>query len=111
CHYALKQSQCVFCRHMISGACAECGSETGAAYMQDLMTSVHPLLAEAPFRRLVREMATDLKVDIRVSTEAYQALQESAELWVLDHFKLAYMFAEHAKRKTVTIEDLQLAKK
>ena len=60
--------------------------------------------------RLVREIAQDLQKDLRFAAAAFRALQEACEAYVTELFDNAKRFARHAKRATVTKEDIQLAR-
>lgn len=69
------------------------------------------LLRKAPFQRLVREIAQDLKQDWRFQTSALAALQEAAEAFLIGLFTDTNLCAIHAKRVTIMPKDMQLAKR
>jgi len=48
---------------------------------------VTPLLRRAPFQRLVREIAHQIKDDLRFQSSAVQALQEAAEAYLVGLFE------------------------
>ncbi|TYZ57566.1 hypothetical protein PybrP1_009181 [[Pythium] brassicae (nom. inval.)] len=70
------------------------------------------LLRKLPFARLVRELqAPFTKQPFRWQAEALLALQEAAEAHLVRLFEDANMCAIHAKRVTVMVKDLQLARR
>lgn len=69
------------------------------------------LLRKLPFQRLVREIAQDVKADLRFQSSAIAALQESAETYLVALFDDSNHCALHAKRVTVMPKDVQLALK
>ena len=70
--------------------------------------STELLIRKAPFARLVREVTSDYKTDIRYKSEALEALQEAAEAYIVDLFERANRCAIHAKRQTITENDVRL---
>jgi histone H3 len=71
--------------------------------------STELLIRKAPFQRLVKEIAQDIKSDIRIQSSAIQALQESSEAYLVGLFEDTNLCAIHAKRVTILPKDLQLA--
>jgi histone H3 len=69
------------------------------------------LIRKAPFQRLVREIAQDMKKDVRIQSTALLALQEAAEMHLIQLFEDANLCALHAKRVTVMTRDIQLARR
>ena len=69
------------------------------------------LIKKAPFIRLVREIAQDFGDDIRFSPAALEALHEDAESYLVSLFKDTNLCAIHAKRITITLPDLKLARR
>ncbi|KAH9589211.1 Histone H2A/H2B/H3 [Trypanosoma melophagium] len=67
------------------------------------------LIARAPFRRLVREVVSNLKDSFRMSSTCVEALQESTELYVTSVLTDANLCTLHANRVTVYPKDIQLA--
>uniref|UniRef100_A0A1B0A0P5 Core Histone H2A/H2B/H3 domain-containing protein n=1 Tax=Glossina pallidipes TaxID=7398 RepID=A0A1B0A0P5_GLOPL len=67
------------------------------------------LISELSFRRLVREIALNLTIDIFFQTAAIAALQQASEAFLVDLFKEANLCAIHAKRFTIMPEDMHLA--
>ena len=67
------------------------------------------LLLRKPFQRLVREIAADIKTDLRFQSSAIGALQEAAEAYLIGVFEDANLCALHAKRVTILPKDMQLA--
>jgi histone H3 len=69
------------------------------------------LIRKVPFQRLVREVAQDIKLDIRFQSSALLALQESCESYLVGLFEDTNSCAIHAKRVTILPRDLQLARR
>lgn len=69
------------------------------------------LIAKAPFRRLVREIVSNLKESFRMSPTCVEALQESTELYVTSVLADANLCTLHANRVTIYPKDIQLALK
>jgi histone H3 len=69
------------------------------------------LIRKLPFQRLVREIATQFKSEIRFQSQAVLALQEAAEAYLVSLFEDTNLCAIHAKRVTIMNRDLQLAKR
>jgi histone H3 len=73
--------------------------------------STELLIRKAPFQRLVKEIATDFKSDMRWQSLAILALQESAEAFLIGLFEDTNLCAIHAKRVTIMQKDMQLARR
>ena len=73
--------------------------------------STNTLLRKLPFQRLVREIATDCKSDLRFQSTAILALQEASEAYLVGLFEDTNMCAIHAKRVTIMPKDMQLARR
>jgi len=69
------------------------------------------LIRKAPFQRLVREIAQEMKKDVRFQSTALLALQEAAEMHLIQLFEDTNLCALHAKRVTVMPKDMQLARR
>ena len=69
------------------------------------------LLKKAPFQRLVREIAQELKGDLRFQSSAIAALQEASESYLTGLFEDTNLCAIHAKRITVFPKDMQLSRR
>ena len=67
------------------------------------------LICKLPFQRLVREIAQDLKTDLRFQSAAIGALQEASEAYLVGLFEDTNLCAIHAKRVTIMPKDIQLA--
>jgi histone H3 len=67
------------------------------------------LIRKAPFQHLVKEIATDLKSDIRMQSMALLALQEALEAYLVGLFEDSSDCAIHAKRVTIMPKDIRLA--
>jgi len=69
------------------------------------------LIRKLPFQRLVREIATEYKSDLRFQSQAVLALQEAAEAYLVGLFEDTNLCAIHAKRVTIMPKDIQLARR
>ena len=69
------------------------------------------LVRKMPFQRLVREVASDFKADLRFQSTAISALQEASEAYLVALFEDTNLCAVHAKRVTIQPKDLQLARR
>lgn len=73
--------------------------------------STNLLIRRMPFQRLVREIAQDFRVDLKFQSNALLCLQEASEYFLIGLFEDANLCAAHAKRKTVMVKDMQLARR
>ncbi|KAH7415544.1 hypothetical protein KP509_14G050700 [Ceratopteris richardii] len=73
--------------------------------------STELLIRRLPFQRLVREIAQDLKTDLRFQSHGVLALQEAAEAYLVGLFEDTNLCAIHAKRVTIMPQDIQLARR
>lgn len=76
--------------------------------LQEAKVVVIPRL---PFQRLVRDVARSTHPDVRFSSQALLALQEAAESYLTGVFEDSYLCALHAKRVTLMVKDVQLARR
>lgn len=86
----------------------------GTAALRDIrryQKSTDLLLRKLPFQRLVREIATDFRTDLRFQVSAVAALQEAAEAYLVGLFADTNLCAIHAKRVTIQAKDIQLARR
>jgi len=67
------------------------------------------LIQKAPFQRLVREVATSHKQDLRFQSSAILAIQEATESFVISVLADTNLCAIHTRRVTIQPKDLQLA--
>lgn len=73
--------------------------------------STELLIRKLPFQRLVREIASEFKSDLRFQSSAVLALQEAAEAYMVGLFEDTNLCAIHAKRVTIMPKDMQLARR
>merc|ERR1740136_24607 len=64
-----------------------------------------------PFQRLVRDIASAFKQDLRFQSSAVLALQEASEAYMVGLFEDTNLCAIHAKRVTIMPKDMQLARR
>ena len=69
------------------------------------------LIRKLPFQKLVREIAIGYKSDLRFQSQAILALQEACEAYLVSLFEDTNLCAIHAKRVTIMVKDMQLAKR
>ncbi|ONK61660.1 uncharacterized protein A4U43_C08F32260 [Asparagus officinalis] len=80
--------------------------------IRKLQKSVDLLIPSAPFIRLVREETAFASSTVnRWTAEALVAIQEAAEMFLVNLFEDGYMCALHAKRVTLMRKDIQLARR
>ena len=79
--------------------------------IRQLRRSTELLIRRLPFQRLVREIAQDFKRDLRFQPAAFSALQEASEAYLVSLFEDANLLAIHAKRVTITPNDIKLARR
>ena len=72
--------------------------------------STELLCRKGPFRRLVKELITDINSNLRLQEKAAVALQEGAEAYLAGLFTDANLEALHAKRVTIQPKDIKIAR-
>lgn len=73
--------------------------------------STELLIRKLPFQRLVREIASDYKSDLRFQQSSILALQEATEAYMVGLFEDTNLCAIHARRVTIMPKDMQLARR
>ena len=73
--------------------------------------STELLIRKLPFQRLVREIASEYRNELRFQSSAVLALQEASEAYMVGLFEDTNLCAIHAKRVTIMPRDMQLAKR
>ena len=73
--------------------------------------STNLLIPRLPFSRVVKEIAQDFKTDLRFQSSALLALQEASEAYLTQLFEDCVLCAIHARRVTVMVKDMQLARR
>ena len=68
------------------------------------------LIPKLPFARLVREIANDIKTELRFQANALAALHEAAEVYLVGLFEDTNLVCLHCKGVTIKPKDLQLAR-
>lgn len=76
-----------------------------------LQRTTHLLMAKKPFQQVVREIALRINQDLRFQSPALAALQEAAEAYLVGLFQDGNKCAFHAKRSTIQVKDLELARR
>ncbi len=69
------------------------------------------IINKLPFQRLVREVAQGFNTDLRFESHALMALQEASEAYLVGLFEDVNLCAIHAKRVTIMVKDMQLARR
>jgi histone H3/H4 len=67
-------------------------------------------IPKVAFRRLVAEIAAGCKSDLRLQSEGLDALQESAETMVAEHFQRCSQLAELCRLDTIRAEHWHFAR-
>merc|ERR1711976_1007969 len=73
--------------------------------------STELLIRKLPFQRLVREIASEFKNDLRFQSSAVLPLQEASEAYMVGLFEDTNLCDIHAKRVTIMPKDIQLARR
>jgi histone H3 len=77
--------------------------------------STSTLLRRLPFQRLVREIVQELSTvfhfEPRFQSTALMAIQEASEAYLVGLFEDTNLCAIHAKRVTIMVKDMQLARR
>ena len=68
------------------------------------------LIRKLPFMRLVRQISTDYKTDLRFQRTALEALQLVTEDYLVGLYEDANLLAIHRGRVTINDKDLKLAR-
>ncbi len=68
------------------------------------------LIRRRPFQRLVREIAGNVREELRFTPSSMEALQHAAEDFVVHRMEEANLLAFHAKRVTIMAKDMKLVK-
>ncbi len=79
--------------------------------IKKLQRQCEAVIPRLPFQRLVRDIARSVNEQIRFSSQALVALQESSECFLTGLFEDSYLCALHANRVTLMKKDLQLARR
>ena len=87
-----------------------------SARIRRYQRSTDLLIRKLPFARLVREItqtynSTPAEGEKRWKVEALMALQEAAESYLVHLFEDSNLCAIHAKRVTIFVKDIQLARR
>ena len=69
------------------------------------------LIRKLPFQRVVREIAQDIKTDLRFQSAVILCLQEATEAYLVGLLDDANLCAIHARRVTIMPKDIQLARR
>ncbi|CAA7269025.1 unnamed protein product [Cyclocybe aegerita] len=86
-------------------------SELALREIRRYQHSTDLLIRKLPFQRLVREIAQDYKADVRFQSSAILALQEASEAYLVALFEDTNLAALHAKRVTIMVRDMVLARR
>ena len=69
------------------------------------------LIRKLPFQMVVREIAQDIKTDLRFQSAAVLCLQEATEAYLVGLLDDANLCAIHARQVTIMPKDIQLARR
>jgi histone H3 len=69
------------------------------------------LIRKAPFQCLVKEIATDFKLDLQMQSTALLALQEASEAYLVRLFEDSNDCAIHAKHVMIMPKNIRLAQR
>ena len=79
--------------------------------IRKLQRSTHLLLRKLPFQRLVKNYAHNYMPNCRFQKTALYALQEATESYLVGLFEDTNLSAIHAKRVTIMVKDMKLARR
>jgi histone H3 len=68
-------------------------------------------MRKLPFQRLIKQITYEFKSDFRFQSQSILALQEAAEAFLVGLFEDINLCALHAKRVTIMLKDIYLAKR
>merc|ERR1712167_498206 len=69
------------------------------------------LIRKLPFQRIVKDIAHEARPEIRFQSSALMALQEATEAYLVGLFEDTNLCAIHARRVTIMVRDMQLARR
>merc|ERR1712134_118899 len=69
------------------------------------------LIRKLPFQRIVKDIAHEQRPEVRFQSSALMALQEAAEAYLVGLFEDTNLCAIHARRVTIMVRDIQLARR
>lgn len=69
------------------------------------------MIPRAPFARIVREIVHGIDDKLKIQKQAFEALQESAEMYLVQTFEDALLLTEHRRCVTVEARDLKLVQR
>lgn len=70
------------------------------------------IIRKLPFQRLLREvLASVSRTKFRIQASTVDAMQQAAEAYLVSVFEDAYLCTLHAKRVTLMVRDIQLARR
>lgn len=73
--------------------------------------STELLIPRLPFQRIVRDIATQYRGDLRFQTNALEALQQASEAYIVGLMYHGQLCCIHAKRVTLMQRDIELAQR
>eukprot|EP00117_Sycon_ciliatum_P028853 scpid95542/ scgid23098/ Histone H3-like centromeric protein A; Centromere protein A len=79
-----------------------------------LQATTQLVLRKLPFARVVREICNNMSlhgIDYRWQGRALECMQEASEAFLIGLFEDSYLCTLHAKRKTLFVQDMQLARR
>ena len=69
------------------------------------------LIRKLPFQRIVKDITQGFKADVRYRSSALEALQHAVEAFLVSIFEDANLCAIHARRVTIMVKDMILARR
>ncbi len=70
------------------------------------------IIRKLPFQRLLKEVIARVsRTTFRIQASAVDAMQQAAEAYLVSMFEDAYLCTLHAKRVTLMVRDIQLARR
>ncbi len=91
--------------------CTVGGRAHALSEIRHYQKSMALLIRKLPFRRLVREIIQEISMELQVTSDALESLQEAAEAYLVCVFEDSNLCAIHAKRVTIMPKDFALVQR
>lgn len=75
-----------------------------------MQKTTHLLIPRAAFERIIREIVHNINDQLFIQKQAYEALQQSAEMYLVQTFEDAQLLAIHRRCVTVDAKDMNLVR-
>ena len=76
--------------------------------IRKLQKTTTNLIPRKTFYRLVKEISSEFKSDVKMTQEAVNAIQNECGAYITEYFKDSQVAAIHAGRKTILVSDTKV---